>query len=377
MVAFVGFFANAQDSNIVTGFRTSDKENTSRFVLDLLQEPVYKISELEKTHRIIIDIKNAEWGKFSDVPGGHLRINGVRHTQGEGRNLQVILDLNAPFAIKKHFVLPPKDKIYRLVVDVEQQGGKAELDEYLLSLNGSKSIPIPHLKEVKKPIIAIDAGHGGHDPGATGYHGTLEKNVTLAYAVALKKELEEGNKYKVILTRGDDNYIDLKKRVEIAQGANADMFISIHADAHNNRMMKGLSVYTLSEKASDKEAEALAQKENKAGLLDNVDVQSDTQEVAELLIDLVQRETKNLSADFAEDIISQVRHETEVLYINPHRFAGFRVLTAPDIPSVLVELGYLSNKKEETMLLSPKHKKKLAETIVRSIDNHFRKYPVE
>ena len=141
-------------------------------------------------------------------------------------------------------------------------------------------------------------------------------------------------------------------------------------------MMSGFSVYTLSEKASDKEAEALAQKENTAGLFENVDVEGDTQDVTELLVDLVQRETKNLSADLAEGIIKEVRHETELLYKNPHRFAGFRVLTAPDIPSVLIELGYLSNKKEERMLLSKNHKKKLAEAIVRAIDEHFKKYPV-
>ncbi len=236
--------------------------------------------------------------------------------------------------------------------------------------------PIPHLKEVTKTIIAIDAGHGGHDPGTIGYHGSKEKIITLAYAYAIKNELENTGRYKVILTRKNDTYIDLKKRVAISRQAKANMFLSIHADAHNNRIISGLSVYTLSEKASDKEAEALAWKENNAGVLNNVDVAGDTKDVTELLIDLVQRETKNLSADFAENIISEIQHETEVLHNNPHRFAGFRVLTAPDIPSALVELGYLSNKKEERMLLSEIHRKKLAEAIVRAIDKHFKQYPV-
>lgn len=371
------FAASSKDINIITGFRTSDKEDMSRFVLDTTQNPSYKISTSKSSNSIIIEIKKSSWGDFEDIPGANLRINAVRHSVSADGNLQVILDLHTPFSIKKHFVLPPKNNIYRLVVDIEQQGGSKELDQYLSSLEEHVNIPIPKLKEVRKPLIAIDAGHGGHDPGTTGYHGTVEKNVTLAYAFELKSVLEDSGKYKAILTRQGDVYVPLKMRVEIARNAGADMFVSIHADAHNNRMMKGFSVYTLSETASDKEAEALAQKENKAGLLDNMDVEKDTQDVAELIIDLVQRETKNLSADFAENIIHEIRHETEVLNMNPHRFAGFRVLTAPEIPSVLIELGYLSNKKEETMLLLPSHKKKLAEAIVRSINNHFRKYPVE
>lgn len=233
------------------------------------------------------------------------------------------------------------------------------------------------IKEAVKPLIAIDAGHGGHDPGTTGYHGSQEKKITLAYAYALKKSLEDTGRYRIILTRKDDTYVDLKKRVEISRAAKANMFISIHADAHNNPLMKGFSIYTLSEKASDKEAEALAQKENNAGLLENVDIKGDSKDVTELLIDLVQRESKNLSADFAEQIIEEVKDKTEILYKKPHRFAGFRVLTAPDIPSALIELGYLSNPKEETMLLSQIHKKKLAEAIVKAIDEHFEKYPVE
>ncbi len=359
----------AEGANKAISYRISDNENSSRFALDLAQKPDYKISIRHNPERVVIELKNTAWGDIK-TQGSAKRITGVRHNLMPDNNLQIVLDIKTAFTIKKYFTLPPKENIHRLVIDIESGISQANTQK-------DAFIPIPKLKKIKKPLIAIDAGHGGRDPGTTGYHGSKEKILTLAYAYTIKEVLENTGRYEVILTRKDDTYIDLKKRVEIARDAKANMFLSIHADSHNNRMMSGFSVYTLSEKASDKQAEALAQKENAAGLLDNVDVTGDTSDVTALLIDLVQRETKNLSADFAENILQEVRPETEILHLNPHRFAGFRVLTAPDIPSALLELGYLSNKKEEKLLLSTNHKKRLAEAIVRAINNHFEKYPVE
>lgn len=370
------FAASTTGTNAVTGYNISNKNHNTHFIINFLHTPDYKISLMQNPERIVIDLRNTVLKEPEITLDNNKLIKNIRHNLKASHDLRLVLDLTEPFIIKNYFTLPPKNGLHRLLIDIQPQNIFETAPQPELKPLDELPPPVPKLKKIRKPLISIDAGHGGRDPGTTGYHGSKEKKITLAFAYILKEALEDSGKYKVLLTRKNDKYIDLKKRVEISRNAKADMFISVHADAHSNRSMRGLSIYTLSEKASDKEAEALAQKENNAGVLDNVDTSDETEDVTALLIDLVQRESKNLSADLAENIIKEARTETEVLHRNPHRFAGFRVLTAPDIPSVLIELGYLSNRKEEKLLLSTKHKKKLAEAIVKAIDRHFRKYPV-
>lgn len=238
--------------------------------------------------------------------------------------------------------------------------------------------PVPTPKPVREqpqnstpymPLIIIDPGHGGVDPGAIGKSGTKEKNLTLAYALALKERIEKEGKYRVILTRDKDVFVSLRDRVHKAQKAEGDLFISLHADSHPQPRTRGLSVYTLSETASDKEAEALANMENKSDVL-RVDLADQNDEIADILIDLVQRESKNSSSRFAEGLVGTLKEKVTLLP-NTHRFAGFRVLTAPDIPSVLVEMGYLSNVEEEKSLNSPDYKNKLVSAIVHGVNKYF------
>ncbi len=221
-----------------------------------------------------------------------------------------------------------------------------------------------------KRIVMIDPGHGGPDPGTIGASGTFEKHITLAMAKELKEHLEKTGRYKVLLTRDRDVFLRLKDRVALAREANADLFVSIHADSMPDKTASGPSIYTLSEKASDREAADLAEKENKADVIAGLDLSHETPEVSTILIDLAQRETMNRSAQFAAGLIGEVRKETAVLR-NTHRFAGFAVLKAPDVPSVLVELGFLSNKAEEKALASRKHRVKLAQAVVRATDRFF------
>jgi N-acetylmuramoyl-L-alanine amidase len=178
------------------------------------------------------------------------------------------------------------------------------------------------------------------------------------------------------MVRSSDVFIPLKDRVTRARNAKGDLFVSLHVNSHTNNDIEGLSVYTLSENASDKEAEALANKENKEGLITGVDMQDKEDDLADLFIEMAQRDTKNLSASFAETIIGQMKYETKLLP-NPHRFAGFRVLTGADIPSVLIELGYITNRKEEKLLKSEKYKNRLAKAVVEAINNHFNTYQIE
>ena len=242
------------------------------------------------------------------------------------------------------------------------------------SVNETKYI-VPTRKPIYKKssnkfIIIIDAGHGGRDPGAIGVTQSREKDFTLDYALELKNALDAKDNFKVILTREDDYYLTLSERVRKARMEGGDLFISLHADSNKDSSVRGLSVYTLSEKASDKEAARLAARENKEDIIEGVDFNEENSEVKDILIDLMQRDTKNKSSILAEKIISRAEDRVRVLK-NPHRFAGFRVLKTHSIPSVLIELGYLSNRKEERNLASKHYKKKITYAISKAVEDYF------
>lgn len=219
-------------------------------------------------------------------------------------------------------------------------------------------------------VVAVDPGHGGRDPGAIGISGIEEKQITFATARLLREELRATGRYKVVLTRSRDVFIPLRDRIAIARAAGADLFVSLHADKMPDSVVRGLSVYTLSERASDAEAAALAERENKVDLVAGIDFAGQSREVTNILIGLAQRETMNESVRFAELLTSELRSDT-VLLPKAHRFAGFAVLKSPDVPSVLVELGYLSNPRDESLLRSPEHRRRVARSITRAIDAYF------
>ncbi len=220
-----------------------------------------------------------------------------------------------------------------------------------------------------KPMIVIDAGHGGVDPGALG-NGVVEKNITLAVALALKKELLATGRYRVMLTRDSDIYIPLRERFKVARDNGADLFISLHADSHNDPFMRGASVYTLSETASDAEAADLANQENKSDIIAGVDLTKQSGMVTDILIDLAQRDTINQSSSFATSLVAELKSDTLMLE-HSHRSAGFAVLKAPDVPSVLIEMGYVSSQKDEILLNDRQHQIRLAKAIRRAIDDFF------
>lgn len=237
--------------------------------------------------------------------------------------------------------------------------------------------PEPKRQEARKApkkddvrVIVIDPGHGGVDPGALSISGVYEKKITLDVALAVKAEMERKGGFRVVLTRDRDVFIPLRDRVKKAREVGADLFLSLHADSVANPGIRGLSVYTLSENASDAEAQALADKENKVDLIAGLDLSHESPEVTNILIDLTQRETMNRSASFAQSAVGELAGVTTLLG-NTHRFAGFAVLKAPDVPSVLIELGYLSNKDEEPLLRQPAYRAKLAAALSRSIERYF------
>jgi N-acetylmuramoyl-L-alanine amidase len=198
----------------------------------------------------------------------------------------------------------------------------------------------------------------------------MDKNITLAVAKQLRDQLLATGRFRVVLTRDKDVFIPLRDRFKIARDKNADLFISLHADSVPGGQARGASVYTLSDKASDAEAEALAAKENKSDVIAGVDLSKENQTVSGILIDLAQRETINLSSRFASILVNDLSNDT-VMRQNSHRFAGFAVLKAPDVPSVLLEMGYISNDTDERLLTDPKHQKELAGSITRAIEDYF------
>ncbi len=231
---------------------------------------------------------------------------------------------------------------------------------------------------IVKPIIVIDAGHGGNDPGAIGsYLRSKEKNITLSYAKELYRQLKSANRYKVYLTRDNDKFITLRQRVEIARKKQAHLFISIHANAAENRDVSGFSIYTLSENSSDKQAALLAQKENRADIINGINFSGASQDIVKTMIAMSQRDSMNRSARFAKFSVNSMQNANINILRNAHRFAGFVVLTAPDMISVLVELGYITNYREERNLNSFGYKNKVVKSLVKAIENYFAKYQIK
>jgi N-acetylmuramoyl-L-alanine amidase len=218
--------------------------------------------------------------------------------------------------------------------------------------------------------VVLDAGHGGIDPGAIGLSGVYEKEIALDTTRLVARELEASKRYRIILTRSSAEFVALGERVTRARAADGELFLSIHADALPSPWMRGASVFTLSEKASDAQAAALAASENKVDLIAGIDLSQHAPEVSTILIDLARRQTNNLSIRLARRLVSELGQDVRMLN-NSHRSAGFAVLKAPDIPSALVELGALSNRDEERSLRTPSYRQKVAESLVRSVNDYF------
>ena len=392
------FFSSAcaQTTSTLTAksLRLGAIEEHTRVVVEFTEAVDYKLFTLSSPYRAVIDLPETKWDIPDTIQDKGL-VSGVRFgsfKQGQGR---IVVDLRGPVNVHKHFLLPPTVAIknHRLVIDFEPATiATFRQMKPAVSQTQTALIPAPDFQPTPTPqpqfsaptgeftpkprprktrkIIVIDPGHGGVDPGALGTR-SREKDIVLAFSKELVRQLKATRRYDVYLTRSSDIYIPLRQRVQIARNRNADLFISIHADAIKKKNIRGLSVYTLSEKASDREAAALAKKENQSDIIAGVDFGDQLPEVTNILIDLAQRDTKNASVKFAESLISSARGKT-LLLDRTHRFAGFRVLKAPDVPSVLVELGFITNRTDEKQLSSSKWRRRVATSMVEAIDNYFR-----
>lgn len=359
-----------------------DRERT-RFIADLSKKVDVHVFALGNPYRVIVDAPDVSF-QMPDGIGKEKRglVTAYRYGLFAPGKARIVIDLAGPFLIDKVFVLEPRDdQPARLVVDLVPTDEKTFLAKLKETTPPQPEGAPPVIPQAAarpadaKPVVVLDPGHGGVDPGTSSAAGITEKEVVLTFARTLKAKLEATGHYEVYLTREDDTFLPLRERVEFAQKKGAGLFLSIHADYFPNKIDKatGATVYTLSEDASDEEARALAAKENFSDALAGIELPNDSDEVlANILIDLAQRETQNRSVVFARSIVGELASKG-TLHTKKLRSAGFRVLKAPDIPSVLLELGFLSNPDDEKRLTSEAWREKTAEAVAESIGTYFAK----
>ncbi len=367
----------------VTAARIGQHPDRTRFVMEISEAPAYQVFTLPDPFRVVMDLPELDWRLPPEaVPRKTAVVEDLRFGLFAPGRSRVVLDVRGPVKVSRVVVLPPDANVssYRIVVDIEPISRQAFFESERVPIVSAVPLPPPQTAALsavpakpsadKRPTVIIDVGHGGIDPGAKGVSGTHEKRLVLDYARELRRQLEANGRYRVVMTRDRDVFLPLRARFELAQKSGGDLFLSLHANTHRNGSVRGASVYTISEKSSDAEAEALAAKENKADVLAGVNLDAQTDDVSRILIDLIWRETMNLSKAFANILVTELGKSTKLLK-NTHRFAGFAVLKSPTVPSVLVEIGYMSNRSEETKLRSKAHRVKITSAIRRAIDSYF------
>ncbi len=354
----------------IQDMRLSAKQNNAvRFVADLSAKTDISVFRLTNPSRLVVDFKHTDFTEKARKRnfGKTGFISGIRLGHPDKDTARVVLDLPASELTESHFLLKPQGNIpWRFVLDLAPTGSSSSILESDQNLAGKSSGTF----KKKQKIIVLDPGHGGQDPGAISKNGHYEKDLTLKMARETRELLQAAG-YKVVLTRDKDIFISLRGRIQKAHAANADLFISIHADSAKNTSARGLSIYTISETASDKEAAALAERENKADILFGMDLGEYQPEVGNILIDFAKKYTMDQSALYASLVVKEMKKNVK-LVPNPHRFAGFVVLKSPNIPSVLLEMGYLSNRTEERQLQKKSYRRELAQALVRAANNYFK-----
>src|SRR3984957_10599010 len=336
--------------------------DSTRVVVDLSGSARHSLLVLHNPERVVLDVAGARLGKGARVPpAGAGAVKQVRMSRDASGNLRLVLDLARPIQAKSFLTTPNAHYGYRLVIDLGLTVPRAD-----------QPIKVKHAPaDARDLIIAIDAGHGGEDPGAIGKNGTREKDVVLGIAreLALKINAEPG--MRAILTRSGDYFVPLRDRMRRARAQQADLFVSIHADSAHDRSVDGSSVYILSQRgATDEASRWLAERENASDLIGGVSLDDKDDVLASVLLDLSQSASLNASQVAAERVLHQLTQAGEV---RKHEVlqARFMVLKSPDIPSMLIETAYISNPVEEQRLRSPAHQAKLAEAIHRGVRDYF------
>lgn len=388
----------------VLDLRLGTHGSRTRFVLDLTGAPAFDLTAEHGLERLVLDLEKTDWPiDPGPTPGLGLIAGYYLANAPASGDVRLVLDLRHRVSVEDIFFIPAAEGLpYRFVIDlrpaattdapaplpgqVPDRGGVGQADDpdadpaeaAAVSVAvpvvpvPSRRPPVPQRQPPapRRPVIVLDPGHGGLDPGAIGATGVFEKDVTLAVARRLRDRLTATGRFAVVLTRDADVYLRLRDRVQVARRAGADLFLSLHADSNPDPGLRGASVYTLSDRASDREAAQLAQRENRVDALIGVHMDPEDGVMASILIDLAQRRTRGDSNLMAELLVDQLGEQVSLLN-NSHRQAGFAVLTAPDVPSVLVELGHLSNAEDERALVTREHQERLTAALTEAVSAFF------
>jgi N-acetylmuramoyl-L-alanine amidase len=368
---------SAGDYPIASEVRLGGDETQTRMVIDFNRKVDSRIFTLANPYRVIIDLPQVAF-RFPPATGesGRGLVKAFRFGLMMTGGSRLVVDLARPARIEKSYMLDAgNEQPARFVLNLVAIDRDSFLRNIAIENRVREASPTavkPQPKGDQRPVIVLDPGHGGLDNGTKAASGEMEKDIVLGFALRLREKIEQGGKYRVVMTRADDTFMALADRVAFARAEQASLFISIHADAlpKGEGDAQGASVYTLSETASDAEAARLAEVENRTDVIAGVDLTSEPNDVADILIDLAQRETKTFSVQFAHGLIDSMKAATR-MHKNSLKSAGFRVLKAPDIPSVLVELGYVSNKQDLKSLTSTDWRDRTADSIAQAIDRFF------
>ena len=376
---------------VASDVRLAGDSRQTRFILDLDKPIQFRAFALADPYRVIVDIPQVSFKLGAGVgTAGRGLIKAFRYGLVMPGGSRIVFDLTGPAKIAKSYVLeaangqPP-----RMVIELEEVDrttfvqslaaeNRPELRPAIADANAAVAsevyaAPKPVDAADLRPVVVIDPGHGGIDNG-TQASGTMEKELVLGFGLALRDRIEKSGKYRVVMTRTEDTFVPLADRVKVARNQSAALFVSIHADALPRREgdAQGATIYTLSDKASDAEAERLAEAENKADAIGGVNLTEEPTEVADILIDLAQRETRTFSNRFARLLMGEMK-TTVRMHKHPLKSAGFKVLKAPDVPSVLIELGYVSNKGDLEHLVSENWRNRTVGSMAQAIDAFFAK----
>ena len=360
--------------------RIAGDDARTRIIIDFDRKPDIRVHYVANPFRILIDLPETHFGLKPDDMAARGLFSDIRYgAMDEGRS-RIVLTADRPVAVALSDIQEEQGgSAYRLVIDaaiVTQQAfdelvAKQTWKDVTSIVEEAPPVLLPGSRtEDTAFVIAVDAGHGGIDNGAIGAATkTEEKHVTLAFAQKLADKLNTVTGVKAFLTRDKDEFLSLPQRVQLARHGKANLFISVHADTLRQKDVRGATVYTISDKASDSLAADLAERENLSDEIAGIPLSDEPTEVADILIDLTRRETQAFSISLARTVVASFEGEVRLIN-NPHRHAGFRVLQAPDVPSVLLELGFLSNKEDEKLLLDPEWQAKVADLIVEAVERY-------
>jgi N-acetylmuramoyl-L-alanine amidase len=373
--------AAGADIPLASDVRVGGDAKQTRFVVDLSRKVEIRPFTLADPYRVVIDLPQVTF-QFPQHAGEHSRglVKAFRYGLVMAGGSRIVLDTTGPVRVDKAFVLDASDsQPARLVLDLVSVSREAFLRAAAVDNNNPPRanpiapLPPPSASGDPRPVIVLDPGHGGIDSGthAPG-GGEAEKTLVLDFALMLRDKLDKTGKYRVVMTRSDDSFVPLADRVRFARSRNAQLFISVHCDAlaRGDGEAEGATVYTLSDHASDAEAGRLADAENRADVISGVDLSVEPDDIAGILIDLAQRETKTFSLQFAKHVVGELKTAAR-MHKHPLKSAGFRVLRAPDVPSVLIELGYVSNRKDLKQMMSENWRTRAGEAIVQAVNGYF------